>query len=258
MENHISAQLVMFGQSILLGLAVGLLYDLLRPVRLRVPWLAGFLDSLYCLAAAAAVFLFTIRQAEGQLRLYVLLGILGGGALFFGLFSAPLRPVWDFWADAAGDLLRLLAIPGRGLLAVCKKMWKAEKNLFYFCKKYYTIESTRQERIRFFTKEAECMAGEKGSARKKKRARAGFFTKLLILVLLAALGCQLVRIHGQVKSAQGERAQLTAQVSEKQQENDTLSQGIENGGSQEQMEEIARDQLGLVSPGEKVFYDVSN
>lgn len=102
------------------------------------------------------------------------------------------------------------------------------------------------------------MASEKVPAKAKQRARAGFFTKLLILVLLAALSWQLVRIHNQVKSAQAERARLTTQVSAKQQENDTLAKGIENGGSQDQMEEIARDQLGLVSPGEKVFYDVSN
>ena len=152
MENHVSVQLLVFGESILLGLAAGLLYDLLRPLRLRVPPLAGFLDSLYCLSAAAAVFLFTLRQAQGQLRFYVLLGIAGGGALFFGIFSAPLRPVWDFWADAAADLLRLVAIPFRKMLAVCKKMWKAEKNLFYFCNKYYTIESTKQGRARFLHK----------------------------------------------------------------------------------------------------------
>jgi len=102
------------------------------------------------------------------------------------------------------------------------------------------------------------MAAEKASAKRKKQARAGFFTKLLILVLLAALSWQLVRIHNQVKTAQAEKAQLATQVFAKQQENDALSKGIENGGSQDQMEEIARDQLGLVSPGEKVFYDVSN
>ena len=37
-----------------------------------------------------------------------------------------------------------------------------------------------------------------------------------------------------------------------------LAEDIENGASQEQMEEIARDELGMVAPGEKVFYDVSN
>jgi len=177
MGNHISAQLLVFGQSILLGLAAGLLYDLLRPLRLRVPPLAGFLDSLYCLTAAAAVFLFTLRQAQGQLRFYVLLGIAGGGALFFGIFSVPLRPVWDFWADAAADLLRLVTIPCREMLAVCKKMWKAEKNLFYFCKKYYTIESTKQGRARFLHKGGGAYGSGKGVGKEKKASKSRLFHK---------------------------------------------------------------------------------
>ena len=177
MENHVSVQLLVFGESILLGLAAGLLYDLLRPLRLRVPPLAGFLDSLYCLSAAAAVFLFTLRQAQGQLRFYVLLGIAGGGALFFGIFSAPLRPVWDFWADAAADLLRLVAIPFRKMLAVCKKMWKAEKNLFYFCNKYYTIESTKQGRARFLHKGGGAHGIGKGTGKGKTKSESRLFHK---------------------------------------------------------------------------------
>ena len=38
MENYISSQLLVFGQSILLGLSVGLLYDLLRAFRLRLSY----------------------------------------------------------------------------------------------------------------------------------------------------------------------------------------------------------------------------
>lgn len=92
----------------------------------------------------------------------------------------------------------------------------------------------------------------------RAHAPAGFFTKLLVLALLAGLSWQLVRMHAQVEQAQTEREQLAAQVDVKQQENDALTRDIENGGSQEQMEGIARDELGMVSPGEKVFYDVSN
>lgn len=102
------------------------------------------------------------------------------------------------------------------------------------------------------------MAGRKAPAKKKEHAKASFFTKLLILVLLGALSWQLVHLHNQVGQARDEKAQLAAQVDTKQQENAALSKDIKNGGSQDQMEEIARDQLGMVSPGEKVFYDVSN
>ena len=105
MGNQVSNQLLVFGQSILLGLCAGLLYDLLRPFRLRLPRLTGLLDSLYCLLAGTAVFLFLLRGADGQLRGFVVLGALGGAVLFFGIFSALLRPVWAFWADTMAKML---------------------------------------------------------------------------------------------------------------------------------------------------------
>ncbi|MCI2055948.1 MAG: septum formation initiator family protein [Oscillibacter sp.] len=99
---------------------------------------------------------------------------------------------------------------------------------------------------------------EKTAKKKRAKTKAGFFTKLLLLVLLVALGWQLYRLHGQVQEAEEQRQQLSAQVTQQQQDNDTLQEGIDNGGSSEQMEQIARDELGLVKPGERVFYDVSN
>ena len=45
-----------FVQSVLLGMAAGLLYDLLRAFRLKLPRLTSPLDILYCLTVSAAVF----------------------------------------------------------------------------------------------------------------------------------------------------------------------------------------------------------
>lgn len=92
----------------------------------------------------------------------------------------------------------------------------------------------------------------------KRRAKAGFFTKLLLLVLLAALGWRLLQLHDRVAEARAQAETLSGQVAQRQQENDRLQEKIDQGGSQEQKEEIARDELGLVSPNEKIFYDVSN
>ena len=68
MGNQVSQQLLVFGQSILLGFSAGLLYDLLRPFRLRLPRLTGLLDSLYCLAVGVAAFLFLLQAAEGRVE----------------------------------------------------------------------------------------------------------------------------------------------------------------------------------------------
>ena len=98
----------------------------------------------------------------------------------------------------------------------------------------------------------------KAAKTKKQHARASLLTKLLVLLLLAGLGWQLFSLQGQVRAAQAEKAALAEKVQEKQLENDALSADIAQGGTQEKMEEIARQELGLVYPGERVFYDTSN
>ena len=94
---------------------------------------------------------------------------------------------------------------------------------------------------------------EKARRRKKVKVRARPLTKLVILVLLAAIGWQLYGLRSQVRRAQEEREQYAALVAEKQRENAALEAGITEGPTDEKLEEIARDELGLVKPGEYVF-----
>ena len=82
---------------------------------------------------------------------------------------------------------------------------------------------------------------EKARRRKKVKVRARPLTKLVILVLLAAIGWQLYGLRSQVRRAQEQR------------ENAALEADITEGPTDEKLEEIARDELGLVKPGEYVF-----
>ena len=51
------------------------------------------------------------------------------------------------------------------------------------------------------------------AARKEKtRTRASLFTKVLLVVLLAAMGLQLRSLHAQVQEAEAEKDQLAQQV----------------------------------------------
>ena len=98
----------------------------------------------------------------------------------------------------------------------------------------------------------------KAAPKTVKRQGGGVLTWTLILLLLVAAGWQLWRLQDQVKDAQATQQELSRQVELQRQENDALSAEIADGNSPKKMEEIARDELGLVSPGERVFYDVSN
>ena len=88
---------------------------------------------------------------------------------------------------------------------------------------------------------------------KAVKLRAGLMTKLLIVILLAALVCKVYALREQVWDAEAEKARIAAAVESKRQENDALSADIEEGCTPEKMQEIARRELGWLLPGEDVF-----
>ena len=97
------------------------------------------------------------------------------------------------------------------------------------------------------------------STKKKKpvrrRPRASLLTKLLILILLVAMGWHLHTLRSQVERAQSENLRYADQVEAIRQENQALEADIAEGSTQEKMEEIARDELDWAYADEYVFYD---
>ena len=91
-------QLRLFLQSILLGVGLGVVYDLLRAPR-RVfgfGWAAtAVCDMLFWLVLLAALFEFNLLFAAGQNRYFVLAGAAGGAVLYFRLLSGVVLAVLE-------------------------------------------------------------------------------------------------------------------------------------------------------------------
>lgn len=83
--------------------------------------------------------------------------------------------------------------------------------------------------------------------------RAGFLTKIVVLALLIAASVMLLRLRGQIQEAQAQRDELKLQVAGQTQTNADLRDAIEHSDDPERQADIARTELGLVSPGEKVI-----
>ena len=96
------------------------------------------------------------------------------------------------------------------------------------------------------------MRGEEAKPRMKVK-KAGFLTKLVVLLLLIAASVCLLRMRGQITAAQAEWDGLKTQVAEQTQVNADLKDAVENSGDTERQADIARDKLGLATPGEKVI-----
>ncbi|MBQ1603742.1 MAG: spore cortex biosynthesis protein YabQ [Oscillospiraceae bacterium] len=137
MRIALDAQLRALGASVLLGLGLALVYDLLRAIRLRRHTRHGFTafwDAVYCLALAVIGFFFSLRVGDGELRIYMLLAALGAAALFFAVCSPVLRPLWDFWAATLSELLGLIRLPLKKIKIFYGKLAKISKRLFLFSK----------------------------------------------------------------------------------------------------------------------------
>ena len=91
-----------------------------------------------------------------------------------------------------------------------------------------------------------------------KLKRASIFTKIVLLAVIVYAVVMLVDTRARVAEAEADRAALQAQVDAVRQENAELKYDIDHAGDPEVLAEIARSKLGLVKPGEKIYYDVRN
>ena len=83
--------------------------------------------------------------------------------------------------------------------------------------------------------------------------KAGLLTKLVVLALLIYLAVSLLNLQGRIRETQAQRDSLSRQVAEQTQVNAALAEDVANPDDPERIADIARDKLGLVAPGEKVF-----
>lgn len=91
-----------------------------------------------------------------------------------------------------------------------------------------------------------------------KFKKASIFTTLVIAVLMLYAVISLVMVHRQTRQLQDRAATLQQQVSEMTQSNAELHYQIDHSEDDDMIESVAREKLGLVKPGEKIFYDTSD
>lgn len=86
--------------------------------------------------------------------------------------------------------------------------------------------------------------------------RSSLLTKVLVVVLMIYATVTLVNLQSQVLEKRARAEALESSITATQQENFRLQQAIDSLGTDEGIEAVARQKLGLVSAGEILFHDV--
>ena len=155
----LASQTVTFLLAILLGFALGLLYDVFRILRLAVK--SGFIitlveDILYLIAVALASYSLALIRSEGFLRAYILVGEGLGAILYFfslsvvimGISALLIQMIQTVFRWIFTPVLRLLGFLGTFFEKISKKIWffikkllKSIKHLVYNDKRVGQVEN---------------------------------------------------------------------------------------------------------------------
>lgn len=84
--------------------------------------------------------------------------------------------------------------------------------------------------------------------------KASFLTKLVVMVMLIAASVTLLRLQGQITAAKAERDELQLRLAQQIQRNADLQDAVDHSEDPERQADVARSELGLVAPGEKIIF----
>jgi cell division protein FtsB len=94
-------------------------------------------------------------------------------------------------------------------------------------------------------------------AKKNVKKRNNVLLGFVLVVLIAAVGIELLRLNGKLSAAKAQESQVSSQVQQQQQENDSLQSDLARANDPDFIKDLAREELGLAESGERIFYDVS-
>lgn len=90
-----------------------------------------------------------------------------------------------------------------------------------------------------------------------KRKMPGI-AKLAMLAFLIYAAATIVSLRSQIADKQAELDSLSLRVQEYEDANAALQEEMQNGISEEEISELARNELSYAEPGERVFVDTSS
>ncbi len=165
MINSVSAQTAEFLFSALLGIYLGVLFDVIRTVRAYMPRnraVTAIFDVLFWLIAVISLLGFVMTVSGGKMRWYVLAGAFCGGFVYMAALSEIIYKIFVSAVAVSKKVLRLTTRPVYLLLGY---IWRSAK------KTERKTEARLREGIRkrrMKKRKAVC----DGSKKKKKKDRA--------------------------------------------------------------------------------------
>lgn len=151
----------------LMGLLAGLYYDLLKTLRRRIRrrGVTRFLDLLFWMGLALALFIQTMTMGDGEVRIFMLVTNGLGALLYFLVLSGPVLLLLGKCLDIMMKIIQLVLRPVHAIWLKGRSFAKVCKDGFKNWVKYYIIRHIHKIRVRNCAQkrmEAGQVAAQKG------------------------------------------------------------------------------------------------
>ena len=133
MGQSIEGQVLELLAFLLGGAMLGLVYDMLRPIRRAAGRGGGALDVLFCALGGALFFLLAMRSESGRMGTWSLAAAAVGFCMYMHTLSALLLPAFTAVDTAAAGA-------ARGCKKVIKKFCKYAKSIFQKSRECFIIK----------------------------------------------------------------------------------------------------------------------
>lgn len=147
-----SEQLSIFVASLGLGFLLGVLYDVVRAIRLSLPYskiATVIFDLLYCFLFGIITFLFILALNKGEVRFYIIAGEIIGALFYYISFGIAVIKITDHVTAFLKKVYKLIFSIIRAPFRLLKRLFVAIKNkmLLLFKKSEKNSQKLRKKHL---------------------------------------------------------------------------------------------------------------
>lgn len=267
MHSNVAQQLTEFFDFVIVGIIIALIFDFFRAYRKykKVSNKSVVVQDIVFFLIVSIIIVFSIVYIlDSNIRLFIFIAIFLGILIYISIFSKYFLKIYDIIIKLFFDTISFVFLPIKLNLQIISSTFKIFKKyikkcckmffymVFFLCSKFnFNLFS----RIKvFFNKRGLFKMGVKSSKNRRGKMR------ISLLIPILFIGYCAYTLFDQQIQLNKYNSQISMYEKEIESKNELISYYNEqknNVNSDEYIEEVARESLGLVKPYEKIFIDAN-
>lgn len=266
MQSSVTEQLIEFFEFVFIGIVIALIFDFFRAYRKikKVKDKSVIMqDILFFLIVSIILVFSNIYILNSDFRIYIIMAVLVGILIYIAIFSKYFLKIYTIVIKLFFDIISFIFIPFKYILQIICKIYSfLNKYIKKYCKKFFYVIFFMYKKLffvvksTFFKRGLFCMKKMSNEKASNKKGRI----KISVLFLIAFMGYCVYVLYDQQVQINKYNSQISMYKGQIDEKNDTIyyyNNQKSNIDSDEYIESVARNSLGLVKPYEKIFVDAN-